>query len=228
MSHIITWRVEGLNDLSDARAIEQALKDANGVKEVEVSLFQKRVGVELKDGASASNLEVTLEGLKKLGYEFHQENLKESSAYNLSSVSDKKNEELFKNPLVIGCVIVFLIISGLIWNNSEAIKTKNEVELQRIELERDKTESDEQLKQQKLQQERDLKEAELQAEKEAADAKAAELERLQEEEKEAYIDCIAEAQDEYDLRAAQGPIFGDGPRELMESKKRDCERLYGN
>jgi len=99
-----------------------------------------------------------------------------------------------KNPLFIGGAVAFLIVAGIAWNYTEAIKAKNEIERERIA-----------------------------EEKRLWDAEANRQANFQV----AYIECIKEAQDKYDARATEGPIFEEGPHELMESKKRDCERLYG-
>lgn len=95
-----------------------------------------------------------------------------------------------KNPFFITGVIAFLIIAGLAWNYTEAIKAKNEIEQERMANEADKKYWDA------------IKSANFQA---------------------AYIECLKEAQEEYDRTVTE---FGDGPREKMESKKQDCERLY--
>jgi hypothetical protein len=70
-----------------------------------------------------------------------------------------------KNPLVIGGATIFLIIVGLAWNYTETIKTKNEIERERIV-------SEERTKQAELEQKRSEAEAvrlqeQIQAEKDA-------------------------------------------------------------
>ena len=133
-----------------------------------------------------------------------------------------------KNPLVIIGVIALIFIAVIGWNYTEAIKNKNEIE-------REKIASDERMKQTELDQAKQEADAKLQVEKDAADAKATADIQMEESKKSAEAQrqsvlatCLAKAQDEYNRRAAQGPIFGDGPLQLMESKKSDCQRQYGN
>jgi copper chaperone CopZ len=121
MSHIITWRVDGLNDSKDAHTIEQALKVAEGVKDVEVSLSQKRAGVELIDVSNLSAIESTINSLTEQGYIFQIENnqakvnkdkVKKSAA--TPSVKSKINnisESVW--PLVFLVIVVF-VFAGIL------------------------------------------------------------------------------------------------------------------
>ncbi len=129
-------------------------------------------------------------------------------------------------------LITFTIIG---WNYTEALKEKNAIE-------REKIATQEHIKLVELKQDKDqavlkamtetynaTKEAD--ALKAAGDAVKAREDAINVAKEKQLVDltsCLQRAQDEYDRRAAQGPIFGDGPSTMMESKKNDCQRLYGN
>ena len=98
MSHIITWRVDGLHDAIHERVIEQTLKVVKGVTGVEVSSSQRRVGVEFEDGADSEPLDSALAELKKLGYDFNPEQssrsiLQNTPSQNIVMVTSAKNRK---------------------------------------------------------------------------------------------------------------------------------------
>ena len=65
-----------------------------------------------------------------------------------------------KNPVFIIGAIAFLVVVGLTWNYTEAIKAKNEIEKERIL-------SEERLKQAQIEQDQRETEVNIQADKEA-------------------------------------------------------------